>query len=84
MITWPITILEGQVEYISLVTGLPLEEARAFANKLLSLPDLRPATPAFLLTKRDTALAAKAARGTGPRSSASWRGNERTTKYRNQ
>lgn len=33
---------------------------------------------------RSKALAAKASRGHGPGSSASWRGRERSTRYRNQ
>lgn len=111
-ITWPITLLEGQVEYISLVTGLPLDEARAFAEKMLAPPVLllapqqgrKISAATWMMARgastlqafsapppkqpetnpRKIALAAKEARGTGPRTSASWRGNERTTKYRNQ
>ncbi|MHA7270414.1 hypothetical protein [Arthrobacter sp. HLT1-20] len=53
-------------------------------QQVLGSTNLRPATPAILLTKRHTALAAKASRGKGPPSSAGWRGKERNTKYRSQ
>ncbi|SEE25714.1 hypothetical protein SAMN04489740_0983 [Arthrobacter alpinus] len=77
-------LTEWQVEYFARVMGITTEEARAIAHKILNLPEIEPAKPAFLLTKRRTALKVKTARGKGPPSSESWRGRARTTKFRSQ
>lgn len=73
---------DSQVEFVAGLLGITVEEALDSMTKILNLPDLRPPKPASLLTKRRAALAAKEARGMGPPSSGSWRGKERTTKYR--
>lgn len=80
----PMALQEWQVDYLARCLGITNEDARALANKILSLPDLQPAKPAFLITKRRAALAAKQRQGKGPPSQASWRSRERNTKFRSQ
>lgn len=77
-------LTDWQVEYLARVMGITIEDARVIANKILGLPDLQPAKPAFLLTKRRSALAAKEARGKGPPLSNRWRGRASSTKFRSQ
>lgn len=49
-----------------------------------AIQPVRPAASVARINKRHAALAAKQRSGKGPPSSSSWRGRERTTKYRSQ
>lgn len=80
----PMALQEWQVDHLARLLGITNDDARTTANRILSLPDLQPAKPASLITKRRAALAAKQQQGKGLPSQASWRGRECNTKFRSK